>query len=92
MRYIIQLRGKFHKAIEGYFRNNGIETIYYDDLLEDTVIIATDKTADELNAMQYVFEAKPVWTNGKLLLDNGSEIRFIESGRATRGARSKFFY
>jgi hypothetical protein len=92
MRYIVRLRGKFHKAIEGYFRNNGIEITYYDKVLDDTVIVKTDKTVEELNDMQYVFEAKPVRTDGKLLLENGSEIEFIESGRVTRGRGVKYYF
>jgi hypothetical protein len=55
MRYIIQLRGKLHKAVEEYFRNNGIEITYYDEFLEDTVIVKTDKTVEELNDMQYIY-------------------------------------
>jgi hypothetical protein len=84
MRYIVRLRGKFHEAVEGYFRYNGIKITYHDKVLEDTVIVRTNKTVEELNDMQYVFEAKPV-RPGKLLLENGSEIEFMSPGKVTRG-------
>lgn len=57
-KYIVKLRCNLTNDIKHYFEKRDVVIVFIDSVLPDTLIVQSNLSIDEINKLQYVYEAK----------------------------------